>query len=110
MSTQYFQEIISEARERHAINYLHATVSFEENGDVLYSVSLTLIIDPDAELPKWGTPKCYEMVHLMGSTQSLAATIDEAVRRCNFDNGLAEPFKMISEGGSIEAGNHGRSE
>lgn len=86
MSERYFQNVMSEARERHpSIHYLSCTAEFKNDTSVNFSVHLSLV---DPNKPGEFCPATYPMVHVMNSTRCLAATIDEAVRRVGFDNNL----------------------
>lgn len=89
MSTRYFQNVISEARRRFPqINYLSAAAKFENGGDVLFDVHLTMVKPEQKENVMY--PDCFEMVHIANSKHSLTATIVELVRRCRFENDLEQ--------------------
>ncbi len=95
MSERYFQNVMQQARDRHpGIYYLSCTAEFKNDTSVLFNVHLS-IVDPSK--PSEFAPGTYDMVHVMNSTRSLAATIDEAVRRVDFDNGLDIPMLEIHD-------------
>ena len=79
MTIQYFEDIIQAARERHNIDYINVTINVGY-GEPTYSVGLK--IKGDGILS-----------HIHGSTLSLDAVIEEAVRRAAFDNGR-EPVSV----------------
>ncbi len=84
MSSPYFEKIITEARRRFPIHYISCAINIPHEGEWEYSVHLTLVegTHPRSDMKKGG-----EMVHVMNSKQSLAATIEEAVRRADFEMG-----------------------
>ncbi len=88
MSERYFQNVMQQARDRHpGIHYLSVTAEFKNDTSVVFDVHLS-IIDPSK--PSEFYPGTYDMVHVMNSTRSLSATIDEAVRWVEFDNDLLQ--------------------
>lgn len=71
---EYFQAILDEARERFPISYMAVKINIGNGGEFTYGIHLKV---------EGGS----EMAHIHDSKCSLKATIEECVRRCDFDNG-----------------------
>lgn len=84
-----YAEIIADAREKHVPSFFSCDVKFEYNETVSFSVA-------------WSSHQGDEMTHLHNvKDRELGEVIEEARRRCEWENGRGEDLV------EVVIGNHG---